>query len=136
MKMRCVLLLGGVVLLCVKLAMASNSKPGTALGGHSFAPQVSFCEGDFSMFNGICFFYEEPDNAEQQDISLGTPNVGTGIVDILEPDGVTLSDSLDFYLNSDGTARSVPVRRVCPEARLTGPALALGPVLERLALGT
>lgn len=77
MKMRCVLLLGGVVLLCVKLAMASNSKPGTALGGHSFAPQVSFCEGDFSMFNGICFFYEEPDNAEQQDISLGTPNVGT-----------------------------------------------------------
>lgn len=38
---------------------------------------------------------------EQQDFSLGTPNVVTGLGEILDPNGA-ISDSLDFYLNADG----------------------------------
>jgi PEP-CTERM motif len=102
MKMRFALLLSGVVLLGVSLAMASNSMPGMGTGGHSFAPQVSSCVGDFSASTGVCNIFEEPDNAEVQDFNLGTPNVNTGLVDIYDPDRVTLSDSLDFYLNADG----------------------------------
>jgi hypothetical protein len=103
MKMRFMLLLGGVVLLGASLAMAGNLMPGMGTGGHSFAPpQVSSCVGDFSAGTGVCNIFEEPDNGEQQDFNLGTPNVITGLGEILDADGVTLSDSLDWYLNADG----------------------------------
>jgi len=101
MKMRFVLLLGGVVLLGVNLAMASSLMPGTGTGGLPGTGTASSCTGDFSNNLGVCNIFEEPDNLEQQDFSLGTPNVVTGIVSILDPNG-SLSDSLDFYLNVDG----------------------------------
>ncbi len=98
MKTRFMLLLGGVVLLGASLAMAGTSMPGMGTGGHLFAPQVSSCVGDFGGSAGVCTIYEPPD---QQDFDLGTPNVVTGLGEILDPDG-TLSDSLDWYLNTDG----------------------------------
>ena len=101
MKMRFVLLLGGVVLLGVNLAVASNLLPGMGTGGHSLAPQVSSCVGDFGGGTGVCNIFEEPDNGEQQDFNLGTPNVITGLGEILDPNGA-VSDSLDWYLNADG----------------------------------
>jgi hypothetical protein len=102
MKMRFVLLLGGLVLVGVNLAMASSLLPGMGTGGGiSFAPQGSSCTGDFGSGMGVCNIFEEPTNAEVQDFNLGSPNVVTGIVDILDPNG-SLSDSLDFYLNRDG----------------------------------
>ena len=102
MKMRFVLLLGGVVLLGVNLAMASSLLPGMGTGGHSFGPQqTSSCVGDFSADMGVCNIFEEPANGEQQDFNLGTPNLITGLGEILDPNGA-LSDSLDFYLNADG----------------------------------
>ncbi len=99
MKTRFMLLLGGVVLLGASLAMAGNLMPGMGLGG-SFAqaPQASSCTGDFGNSMGVCTIYEPPD---QQDFDLGTPNVVTGLGEILDPDG-SLSDSLDWYLNADG----------------------------------
>ena len=108
MKMKFVLLIGGVVLLGVNLGMASSLMPGTSsmpgagTGGASVAPQLSSCVGDFSASTGVCNIFEEPDNGEQQDFNLGTPNVVTGLGEILDADGVTLSDSLDWYLNADG----------------------------------
>jgi hypothetical protein len=102
MKMRFVLLLGGVVLLGASLAMASNSMPGMGTGGHTFAPQVSSCTGNFGGGTGVCNIFEEPNNGEQQDFNLGTPNVVTGLGEVLDADGVTLSDSLLWYLNADG----------------------------------
>ena len=101
MKTRFVLLLCGVVLLGVNLATASSSLPGTGTGGHSFAPQLSSCTGDFSSNLGVCNIFEEPTDPEVTDISLGTPNIITGLGEILDPNGA-LSDSLDFYLNADG----------------------------------
>jgi hypothetical protein len=100
-KMRFVLLLSGVVLLGLSLAMASSAMPGTGTGGNSFAPQLSSCVGDFSASLGVCTFFEEPTDPEVQDFSLGTPNVVTGLGEILDPHGA-VSDSLDFYLNADG----------------------------------
>jgi hypothetical protein len=98
MKLRFALLLGGVVLLGASLAMASNALPGTGLGGaHLFAPQ-SGCAGDFGAGAGVCTFDEPP---EQMDFSLGTPNVVTGLGEILDSNGA-VSDSLDFYMNVDG----------------------------------
>jgi hypothetical protein len=99
--MRRVFLLGGVVLLAVNLAMASSLLPGMGTGGNSVLPQLSSCVGDFSSNLGVCTFFEEPTDPEQQDFSLGTPNVVTGLGAILDPNGA-LSDSLDFYLNADG----------------------------------
>ena len=101
MKTRFVLLLGSVVLLGVNLTMASSLMPGMGTGGHSFAPQLSSCVGDFSAALGVCTFFEEPTDPEVQDFSLGTPNVITGLGEILDPNGA-VSDSLDFYLNADG----------------------------------
>lgn len=101
MKMRFVLMLSGVVLLGVNLAMASSLMPGMGTGGHSVTPQLSNCVGDFSGGAGVCTFFEEPTDPEQQDFSLGTPNVVTGLGEILDPNGA-VSDSLDFYLNADG----------------------------------
>jgi PEP-CTERM motif len=101
MKIRFVLLLGGVVLLGVNLAMASTLMPGMGTGGNTLAPQVSSCTGNFGGGTGVCNIFEEPTGGEQQDFNLGTPNVITGIGEILDPNG-TLSDSLDFYLNADG----------------------------------
>jgi len=102
MKIRFVLLLGGIVLLGVNLAMASSLLPGMGTGGNSFAPQVSSCTGNFGGGAGICNIFEEPGNGEQQDFDLGTPNVVTGLGQLLDADGVTLSDSLLWYLNADG----------------------------------
>src|SRR5215471_1590274 len=101
MKMKFVLLLGGIVLLVTNLAMAS-SLPGMSTPGSSFAPLpgLSSCVGDFSNNAGICTFFEEPTDPEQQDFSLGTPNVVTGLGEILDPNGA-VSDSLDFYLNAN-----------------------------------
>ena len=87
MKIRFMLLLGGLVLLCVNLAMASP---------------ISSCTGDFSKGAGVCMFFEEPNNSEMQDFSLGTPNVTKGLVDIFDPNRTTLSDQLNFYLATDG----------------------------------
>lgn len=101
MKMRFVLVLGGVVLLGVNLAMASSLLPGMGTGGLPGTGTASSCTGDFAMNAGVCNIFEEPANVEQQDFNLGTPNVITGIVSILDPNG-SLSDSLDFYLNVDG----------------------------------
>jgi hypothetical protein len=101
MKMRFVLLLGGIVLLGVNLAMASSLLPGTGTGGLPGAGTASSCTGDFSSGLGVCNFLEEPTDPEQQDFSLGTPNIVTGLGEILDPNGA-LSDSLDFYLNADG----------------------------------
>ena len=101
MKMRFMLLLGGVVLLGINLAMASTLLPGMGTGGHSITPQLSNCVGDFAGGTGVCTFFEEPTDPEQQDFSLGTPNVVTGLGEILDPNGA-VSDSLDFYLNADG----------------------------------
>ena len=96
------LLLGGVVLLGASLAMAGNLKPGMGLGGNiALPPQLSSCTGDFGNSLGVCNIFEEPDNGEQQDFNLGTPNVVTGLGEILDPDG-SLSDSLLWYLNADG----------------------------------
>lgn len=103
MKMRFVFLLSAVVLLGVNLAMASNVLPGMdtvspGFGvGETFGPGSS-CVGNFGAGTGVCNIYEPP---EVQDINLGSPNVGIGLVSILDPDG-SLSDSLDFYLNADG----------------------------------
>ena len=99
--MRFVLLLGGVVLLGVNLAMASSVMPGTGTGGLPGTGTASSCVGDFANNLGVCSILEEPDNAEQQDFNLGSPNVTLGIVSIFDPNG-SLSDSLDFYLNVDG----------------------------------
>ena len=101
MKMRFIFLLGGIVLLGVNLATASSALPGTGTGGNLFAPQLSNCVGDFSAGVGVCNFLEEPTDPEQTDLSLGTPNVVTGLGAILDADG-SLSDSLLFYLNADG----------------------------------
>lgn len=98
MKLRFMLLLGGVVLLGASLAMAGTLMPGMGTGGNSFAPQVSSCVGDFSAGVGVCNIFEPP---EQQDFNLGTPNVVTGLGQILDPDG-SLSDSVLWYLNADG----------------------------------
>ena len=101
MKTRSMLLLGGVVLLGTTLAMASGLMPGMGTGGKSFAPQpLSNCVGDFGGGVGVCTFFEEPTDPEQQDISLGTPNVITGLGEILDPNGA-VSDSLLFYLNAN-----------------------------------
>ena len=104
MRMRYILLLGGVVLVGVNLAMASNLMPGMGLGGGGVVllPQPSSCTGDFANNMGVCNIFEEPDNGEQQDFNLGTPNVVTGLGEVLDPDGVTVSDSLLWYLNPDG----------------------------------
>jgi len=106
MKMRFVFILGGLVLLGLNLAMASammpgmsTAKPGSGVGGPS-GRQATSCLGDFGAGTGVCNISEEPTNGEVQDFNLGSPNVQTGIVDIVDPDGVTLSDSLDFYLNT------------------------------------
>ena len=107
MKMRFVLIVGGLVLLGLNLAMASSLLPGMAIGkpglggGGPFQPGPS-CTGDFGMGTGVCNIVEEPTNGEVQDFNLGSPNIFLGTVDIIDPDGVTLSDSLDFYLNADG----------------------------------
>jgi hypothetical protein len=101
MKTKFVLLLCGVVLLGVNLATASSLLPGMGTGGHSLAPQLSSCTGDFSAGVGVCNFLEEPTDPEVQDISLGTPFVVTGLGAVLDANGA-LSDSLDFYLNADG----------------------------------
>jgi hypothetical protein len=82
------LVLGGLVLVCPSPLSAS--------------PLVSSCTGDFGVGTGVCNIYEEPLNPEQQDFNLGTTLIGTGLIDIYEPDGTTLSDSLDFYLATDG----------------------------------
>ena len=101
MKIRFMLLLGGVVMLGISLAMASPVMPGMGTGGKSFAPQpLSNCVGDFGGGVGVCTFFEEPTDPEQQDISLGTPNVITGLGEILDPNGA-VSDSLLFYLNAN-----------------------------------
>lgn len=103
MKMRSMFVLGGVVLLGASLAMAGNLMPGTGLGGGLvLPPQLSSCTGDFGNNGGVCNIFEGPDNPEQQDFNLGTPNVVTGLGDILDADGVTLSDSLLWYMNADG----------------------------------
>lgn len=73
MRMRFMLLLGGVVLLALNLAMASSVMPGMGTGGHSLAQPLSNCVGDFSAGIGVCTFFEEPTDPEQQDFSLGTP---------------------------------------------------------------
>ena len=105
MKMRFVLILGGLVLLGLNLAMASSLLPGMAIGkpglggGGPFQPGPS-CTGDFGMGTGVCNIVEEPTNGEVQDFNLGSPNIFLGTVDIIDPDGVTLSDSLTFYLNT------------------------------------
>ena len=105
MKMRFVLIVGGLVLLGLNLAMASSLLPGMSTAqpgfgtGGPFQPGPS-CTGNFAAGTGICNIVEEPTNGEVQDFNLGSPNVQTGIVDIVDPDGVTLSDSLDFYLNT------------------------------------
>ena len=101
MKIRYAVLLGGLVLLCANLAMAGAS-PGVGYAGNRFAvPALSSCMGDFGSGMGMCMIFEEPDNPETQDFNLGSPFIGTGLVSILDPNG-SLSDSLDFYLNSDG----------------------------------
>ena len=103
MKTRFVVLLGGLLLLGVNLAMA-GALPGTAHGNgaksFTLPPQVSSCVGDFGGGVGVCNIFEESDNPEQQDFNLGSPNVGTGLVTILDPNGA-VSDSLDFYLNTN-----------------------------------
>ena len=93
----------GVVVLCASMAMA-GVMPGVGISGNaaSIIMQLSSCVGDFGGGTGVCNIFEEPDNPEQQDFNLGSPSVGTGLVDIYNTDGVTLSDSLDFYLNADG----------------------------------
>jgi len=107
MKMRFVLILGGLVLLGLNLAMASSLLPGMSTAqpgfgtGGPFQPGPS-CTGNFAAGTGICNIVEEPTNGEVQDFNLGSPNVVIGIVDIVDPNGVTLSDSLTFYLNADG----------------------------------
>lgn len=98
MKIRFMLLLGGVVLLGASLAMAGNLMPGMGLGGKIALAPASSCTGDFGNSLGVCTIDEPP---EQQDFDLGTPNVVTGLGEILDPDG-SLSDSLDWYLNADG----------------------------------
>jgi hypothetical protein len=101
MKVKFVLLLSGIVLLGTTLAMASGLMPGMGTGGTAFAPQpLSSCVGDFSASAGVCTFFEEPTDPEQQDFSLGTPNVVTGLGEILDPNGA-VSDSLLFYLNAN-----------------------------------
>jgi hypothetical protein len=95
------LLLGGVVMLGVSLTMASPLMPGMGTRGNAVAPQpLSNCVGDFSANLGVCTFFEEPTDPEQQDFSLGTPNVVTGLGEILDPNGA-VSDSLLFYLNAN-----------------------------------
>ena len=107
MKMRFVFILGGLVLLGLNLAMASSLLPGMSTAqpgfgtGGPFQPGPS-CTGNFAAGTGICNIVEEPTNGEVQDLNLGSPNVVVGIVDIVDPNGVTLSDSLTFYLNADG----------------------------------
>ena len=103
MKVRLVLLAAGVVVLCASLATA-GVMPGVGMSNNAAAiiRQLSSCVGDFGGGTGICNIFEEPDNPEQQDFNLGSPSVGTGLVDIYDSNGVTLSDSLDFYLNADG----------------------------------
>jgi len=108
MKMRFVFILGGLVLLGLNLAMASammpgmsTAKPGSGVGGPS-GRQATSCLGDFGAGTGVCNISEESTNGEVQDLNLGSPNVVVGIVDIVDPNGVTLSDSLTFYLNADG----------------------------------
>jgi len=86
-------------LLRMLLALSATAFVGTAM---ATPLPVSSCTGNFAAFTGVCTIYEEPSNPEQQDFNLGTPNLGTGIVDIYDPNGTTLSDSLDFYLNADG----------------------------------
>jgi hypothetical protein len=101
MKIRFMLLLGGVVMLGISLAMASPVMPGMATRGAAVTMQpLSSCVGDFSANAGVCTFLEEPTDPEQQDISLGTPNVVTGLGEILDPNGA-VSDSLLFYLNAN-----------------------------------
>ena len=105
MKIRYLLFLVGLVLLSANLAMAGDL-PGSAIGSflQTFPPplQPSSCVGNFGVGTGVCNIFEEPDNLEQQDFNLGSPNINVGLVDIYDPNGVTLSDSLDFYLNADG----------------------------------
>ena len=88
MSLRGLLVVAGVVLLCASLASATPT---------------SSCTGDFTVGMGVCNFYESTDG-EVIDLSLAVPHgiIGLGIIGIYDPDGVTLSDELNFYNNADG----------------------------------
>jgi hypothetical protein len=89
MKFKALLFVAGMVLLCANLALAAPS---------------SSCVGDFSAGLGVCNFIESTDG-ELIDISLNTPNVVTGLGNILDPNGA-LSDQIDWYLNADGNVHA------------------------------
>lgn len=100
MRLKSVLVLGGIIMACLG-TLSASLLPGEGWNGQLAAPpQVSSCTGDFGTGTGICNIFEEPLNPEQQDFDLGSAGIGTGLVDILNPNG-TLSDSLDFYFNAN-----------------------------------
>ena len=102
MNPKSMLVLAGLVLVLACTLSASPLLPGQGWNGQMFSSQPSSCTGDFGGGTGVCNIFEEPSNPEQQDFNLGSPNIGTGLVDIYDSNGITLSDSLLFYTAADG----------------------------------
>jgi hypothetical protein len=81
-------------------AGAASSAPATVI--HSTGSFGSHCDGDFGAGTGICFLFEDNIETTVGDVTGNaiflSPNndVSTGVVGIFEPDGVTLSDELNF----------------------------------------
>jgi len=88
--------------------MATSSQPGTVI--HTTGPNGSHCDGDFGAGTGICVLFESPEATDVFYSILLSPNndVVTGTLGVFEPDGVTLSDTLQWsFVPGNGTFLSV-----------------------------
>jgi|SRR5215472_6281692 len=101
-----ILLIVTLAVLCSTYAFAASMPGGGAAAPsapltvvHTTGPFGSHCDGDFGAGTGICFLFEDfTDNTDNFYSILISPNndVVTGAVGVFEPDGVTLSDELNF----------------------------------------